>query len=1251
MASATTPSKPLIPPSFLDEPTQRLYILSLLLVLQAVKALDFVNYAFSDDDDTRMCRKWLILDILFCLGLTQLRIPRLIYRRSALCLQLLFIVVLNGLMFGGLSLNLGRGRGDVDSGPDFASTPEAFSFMAWLGWMTWGLVGSSYGGGDSHLLGQHTVRMSPISTARLNPQRSTFCLAEPGSSALIPVLLNNTEVSSLRYSLLPLGYNPNSTAKVESIVLSSRDLKAIEQKRLELIRPSSSSNREQADEYDEYDDPDPETSPESPSTLQRTQSLVHIQLARLGTVRLEQVVDSSGIEARLAFPIEVTIVPCPRAEFVEEPTTPMLCAGQRQDVELTIDIRGVPPLSLRWFKVTNDRPEHSIVEGIDSSDGTAGVPQNLKVPLTVSLHNAGSYFYALEEVVDAHGNAVRLEIPSLDPDAPNSKTTRSIRVLRTPSASFRHCSPGSPASLLIGSETHLTVASKDADPLDAPLQVELSYSPPADSKGVHPWKKKLSTQGARRELEVRASQPGEYTIMSVHGKWCPGHVLSPESCVVVEKPKPRADIDFKKIHECSSDTGVSASLVLHGVPPFQVYYTTQRDSESPREIAKTFSSTRGELAIQPSQAGKYQFAFTYISDSNYRRVELNGPSIEQSIHPLASASFAGTGRKALSSCAGNVVDVDVELQGTGPWKLEARVVSQTGSETRHFTDIKTAKKTLQIPIPGKIDRDGGSFDIDLVSVEDVYECRRPVSVPAVSVTVRRVQPTAKFYGESVTVLEQERASLPLRLTGDGPWRVKYRKDGSDHVQTVMLHSANDQLQVTDAGLYRILEVSDAQCPGTVSPDAATYRVDWTPRPSAKLSAETAAAATYEAYNRSYILAPICENEPSHVELDLTGKSPFEIMYNIAQDSETGNLKLLGQPTFNSIQPRTRFLLTTSSPGRIFYEVKQVGDAAYPLSKHKAAPIPRSQRLLFEQQVFMRPSVRFRTRNRMSYCLHDAFLAQDPLSVDGVVLLEGTPPFKLQLSIKNIGTSNVEMMSIEIWDPSWKIELPSYSFKTIGPHLVVLHSISDASGCPHAPLDPLSSSIWVDVAETPSIIPVDRREHYCVGDVSQFQLEGIPPWTIGYAINGKTYTAEAKTSPFSLVQQQEGEFAITSIRHQQKCKAGITDLRTTVYPLPSAQVGNGKRVYQDIHEGDQAEIVFTLIGEPPFTFTYQRAEPSLKKGGKPGKVLETHTVSRVNTYEYSIFSALEGTWTVTSIIDARCQYPAIQSGSSVDKQRR
>jgi len=118
--------------------------------------------------------------------------------------------------------------------------------------------------------------------------------------------------------------------------------------------------------------------------------------------------------------------------------------------------------------------------------------------------------------------------------------------------------------------------------------------------------------------------------------------------------------------------------------------------------------------------------------------------------------------------------------------------------------------------------------------------------------------------------------------------------------------------------------------------------------------------------------------------------------------------------------------------------------------------------------------------------------------------------------------------------------------------------------------------------------------------------------------------------------------ITSVAHQQTmCKTAVTDLHYTVYPLPSAQVGHGKRVLQDIHEGtlcrctqletstlkhvsgDQAEIVFTLTGEPPFTFTYQRSELQTKKTNKPPKILETHTVTGVTTKEYSIYSSLEG----------------------------
>ncbi|KZP25169.1 hypothetical protein FIBSPDRAFT_394594 [Athelia psychrophila] len=45
-------------------------------------------------------------------------------------------------------------------------------------------------------------------------------------------------------------------------------------------------------------------------------------------------------------------------------------------------------------------------------------------------------------------------------------------------------------------------------------------------------------------------------------------------------------------------------------------------------------------------------------------------------------------------------------------------------------------------------------------------------------------------------------------------------------------------------------------------------------------------------------------------------------------------------------------------------------------------------------------------------------------------------------------------------------------------------------------------------------------------------------------NGR-HTQEAKAPPFSRVQQEPGEFIITSVAHQQKmCKAAVTDLHVT-----------------------------------------------------------------------------------------------------------
>ncbi|KAH8835558.1 hypothetical protein DL96DRAFT_1666285 [Flagelloscypha sp. PMI_526] len=1259
----------LIPEQYIDYPSQRLYVLSLACLCQAIKVFDFIR-AFTSAESSSFTSKWIITDTIFCLALARLRIPRLRYNKATIILHISMLCFFDALLFGGLRLHLWE-RGDVTQRgtgtiqfthafscslltviaerPDLPSTPQPWNFKN-----IFSPFSSSYDGGDAHLLGQHTIRLSPISTAQINPQRDTFCLSQTQSSVLIPVLLNNTDPVALRYTLTPLG-PPSSRSKPDTVDMSARDIRAIEAARLAASAKPSVTPEE--DDYDEYDDDEDEELQSvrrvGQRTLQNTQSIIHLRVSKPGTVKLERVIDASHVEARLAYYSEVVVTPCPKAQFTEPLSADEIirCSGDNPDLPLRIDVHGVPPLSLKWQKVINGQRQQFVVEGIEgdqpqvSPDAvTTETPssaitrygraaQHIEIPLTIALDTVGLHQYLLEEISDGVGNIVR--IPSI---VPPEKSTRSARLLRRPAFSFKQCGAGLPRTLLIGSEARLSVSANDADSADAPWEVFYKYQPPEDgANSKHkPYKKSTKTEGSRRDLVIPANAPGEYTLLAVKGQHCEGDILAPDACPVIEKPLPTAEIEWQKIHECSGDTGVSASLVMHGTPPFILYYRMQRDKQPPRDLSKTFPSSRGELTIQPQDDGHFVFSITQLSDANYQRVAINAPSIDQVIHPLASAEFvqSGHGRKRISSCGGNIVEVDVDLKGTGPWNEQ---------DTLDFKSISTPRKRIQIPIPAHVDKSGGAFDIALSSVTDKEGCKRALNVPGITVNVRRILPTVKFYGQEskrrVTILEGDEAKLPLRLTGDGVRLLPFRLGKSNIVtkalpaaKTVRASNQNDFLIVRDPGNYELLEVVDSECPGAVVADASNYHVDWVPRPSVRLSEKT--KATHIAYNGSYVLDGICEGLPGHVDLDLTGRSPFEIMYNIAKNNGNGGTEILDQPVFNSIQQRTRFDLHTQSPGRFFYEVKQVGDAAYPLEKHRSSVIPRSERLLIEQQVHARPSAKFLNRDRLSYCLLDP-----PSSHTGVVHLEGAPPFSIELSIRNLGAGRTDLVTVEVDSHIWKVDLPAYQFESIGAHLITIESVKDASGCAHAALDPLRSSIWADVAETALIVPVDRRQDFCVGDISSFQMEGIPPWTIGYKINGKAKTQEARSSPFSLIQQHAGEFTITSISHQQaRCRAAGHR------PSPYSKVGHGKRVFQDIHEGDQAEILFTLEGEPPFTFTYQRAEP-MKRGGKPGKVLETHTVSRIMTREYSVFSAQEGTWTVTSIADKYCRYPPVQPGEA------
>lgn len=89
--------------------------------------------------------------------------------------------------------------------------------------------------------------------------------------------------------------------------------------------------------------------------------------------------------------------------------------------------------------------------------------------------------------------------------------------------------------------------------------------------------------------------------------------------------------------------------------------------------------------------------------------------------------------------------------------MELQIVGPQGSEIMKVSDIKNYKKTVNVRIPNVVDRNGGIFEIDLglwnsnhtvmimrliptqVSIEDANGCKRNLSVPGISVNVRRIK--------------------------------------------------------------------------------------------------------------------------------------------------------------------------------------------------------------------------------------------------------------------------------------------------------------------------------------------------------------------------------------------------------------------------------------------------------------------------------------------------------------------------------
>ncbi|MBW0477738.1 hypothetical protein O181_017453 [Austropuccinia psidii MF-1] len=1282
---------PLISPAFCDVPTQRLYIVSFVALVQSYKVFQYFDFIWSgsSSEDWTLWLYWTLIDtFLIAILIPSLRVPRLKFGVFQRFLIISIFLSVNWLFVGnwhvGWSLIWSLFPNSIKSWFDYRTALTEYKVRLQ------DVINPS-----SHILGKHTIHVLPFSTAKLNPSTQCFCLPSITGSTFvsIPILFNNSIPNLLQYSVLNFTTGEKTLHNLTRAQLRPLSKQKKPQKSLEDWLEDeednwSSTTANQAQASQQPRSRSQQSISQDGIKLSPTQYLYNLEIFHTGVIRLERVLDEDTMDIRIAR-TEALVVQCPKARFgpksdrVEKKVLSWSsltnenkyhrCVGEAEDFGLVVE--GLAPLSLTYQQIINGQAQQANLEGIAPNEFvtplisidpatlserllishrpeyTWAESKAIEIPMNVSLTVPGKHIYQLESLKDACGHSVhfaanRQALTTKKASQQDSIDKKIVHVHPKSQISFIGCgNTEEPLRLLKGQSVtlRLRIQDNDSDFLDPPWTVGISYSPfnssaNLDSVVPSPWRKELVLHD--HEKVFHTSDAGVYEITSLSGKYCQGDILVPSTCLVVEQPLPEIDLNFTTItDQCSGEIGLRANFLLKGKPPFELHYLISQSGRSPQRKSKVIQYSRDELFIQPDSPGQFEYSFIRLDDQYYQDVKIIGKTIKQTVHPLAQAKFIQGGRdKIIWSCSGETVKAEIELKGAPPYTVAYQIL---GEAPQVVHGILSTHTTLDINIPKRYIKKGGNFIVSLISITDGNGCMRNLTVPDLNIEIHRTKPTLKFYGtdnsRKLFAREGDFVSLPMRLTGNGPWTIKYSLNNSDEIVEQVVHGSNDELMVNKAGKYTLQAVHDRYCPGAV--ENPTFEVEWLAKPSLMVSLHNSG----ELLRGVWIKPAVCELAEDSIELTLEGTPPFSIEYSVAyKPAGKGNKINTEFKTIQLLKTTGTLPLNTAEPGDYTYTIHGLSDRQYSTpSSSGLLNAHRSGNIQIKQEVFALPQGTIKSLPQTTYCV-DETLAYAKFGKGVKIEFTGKAPFDLQVEVKNQVTQIEESFNIHSETYSTMLNVP-YKFRSAVPHSVSLKSLQDANRCSSVSLHNSveNTPIIIEVAEIASIKPVSHKPYFCVGESLDFLLRGSPPWLIKYEFNSKksAITVTSKEEPkFSRLAQEPGVFKIISIAHQEDLCTAKVELEAVIKPIPTVKISSGRNYIEDIREGDQSEIIFTFEGTPPFSFTYTRSLPEDRFNEK--KVLETHTITDIHENTYSIFVREEGTWSVTYIQDAFCSFPTL-----------
>ncbi|KAK1146705.1 hypothetical protein N8T08_002778 [Aspergillus melleus] len=969
-----------------------------------------------------------------------------------------------------------------------------------------------------------------------------------------------------------------------------------------------------------------------------------------GIYRLKRVVDESNLDVHMRIS-DALVVSCPQALIKDSPTHK--CKGELSNLVLTVE--GTPPLKIKYSRQVNHLDRGFSFQNIQSDhlrspligqrnsgalfssrelDVSWAQSQVIEVPLNESLNVGGEWLYSIEEVHDGCGNVANYSALLHENDqltASSVSQAHNFAVHERPRLSLHGCNDQQFLQVARGESVDLPVnfhTSGQQYGQDGPFSLMYSFSG-REQEGTDDMPSKvhkLSLKSLDQKPQIK--DPGWYNLEYVSSHFCPGEVLEPSSCYLHNPPEPEVAVKYEKIFDkCANNpVGLLVDLDLTGSPPFRLRYVVEH-AKGVETKSQIIEGLRAQLDFTPSEAGFYRYRFLDVADTIYapRPLKDRTPVLEQDVKPPASAHFLDSSA-VRRACFGEPVAVDVAFVGEPPWTLQYELV-HNGKKTKHTLESESEIATIKTnKLVG-----GGEHSLVLTNVKDRSKCKRSLR-DSIRIDARSKPPQASF-GEiekrrDYSALQGSRVDIPLRLSGERPWVVRFRETSSDSaVFEKTFWQENSVLSVNQEGQYELVGVTDSSCPGSIDQTAKTFGISWIPRPRITGVDGSPVGVTGSIEKRD-----VCQGDDDSLELRLSGNPPYNVQYEQQRKAGRGSPSVRVQ-TLKTALHAASMEMDTSEAGLYTYKFREVGDSLY---DHD----PKANPVVVTQKVNPLPSARFDAPGHIyGFCKEDVSGEElIPITLDGV------PPFSLEISIKHHSKAKAEIVSVpSIGSNRHKLPIPRRHLD-LGQHVVSIHKVRDARGCQRT-IDFDTSSVRVAVSDVPTIIPLESKVDYCVGERLSFSLSGHAPFDVFYTFDGASRKANSRTTDFRRIAERPGVFTITAVSDgaSGKCQAH-KNITKTIHEMPSVRISRGQTSIIDIHEGGEAELHFEFWGTPPFEFTYIRSS-NPRKGKKPEILDIKHDIS----YEHkkTIRTSDEGTYEVVAIKDKFCSF----SQTPIEKSER